>query len=602
MPIKVLSDDLASRIAAGEVVERPASVVKELIENSIDAASTRIVVELAEGGAKSITVTDNGHGIPAVELPFAFERFATSKIDENSDLIAIGTLGFRGEALPSIASVSRVTAVSRSETSDAGARLVIDFGEKHSPEKTGAPVGTRIQVDGLFQNVPARLKFMGAPGREVSRVQSMLGSLALVYPNISFTLISDSRERLKTSGTGKLEDAVRAVYGSKIADQMLPLEPEEQSAFSVDGLISSPSINRSNRNYITLAVNGRTIQSRRLTYAVEQAYHGFLPERRFPIAVVRIQTPLSDVDANVHPAKSEVRFLREDLVYALVQRSIRGLLNVSAPVHELGSGRTSGVGLLRPVGGAMSGTGEVTRFVTTPGSVSTWPTPQDSIQRGMEHEDKPATQSDNGPEPSAVGGTPRETLPVLRVVGQARETYIVCEGPEGIYLVDQHAAHERVTYDRLQDAFSNQSTESQALLEPAVVDLAPGMLCIVQEHLEDLGKVGWDAETFGANSIVIRSVPGALSSRASSDGAGQVFINVLDELVQGGTGQSWVDRMLATVACHSSVRAGQILPIEDSKSLLRQLEKTTHPNTCPHGRPTLIQLSINDLEREFKRR
>jgi len=598
MPIKVLSDDLASRIAAGEVVERPASVIKELVENSIDAGSSRVVIELVDGGAKSITVTDNGHGIPAGELPFAFERFATSKIDENSDLIAIGTLGFRGEALPSIASVSRVTAVSRSVESDSGARLVIDFGDKHSLEKTGAPVGTRIQVDGLFQNVPARLKFMGSPGKEVSRVQAMLGSLALVYPDIAFTLVSDSRERLKTTGTGKLEDAVRSVYGSKIADQMLSLEPEEQSAFSVDGLISSPSINRSNRNYITLAVNGRTIQSRRLTYAVEQAYHGFLPERRFPIAVVRIQTPLSDVDANVHPAKSEVRFLREDLVYALVQRSIRGLLNASAPVHELGIGRTSGVGLLRPVGGSTPGS----RTAMSLGSVSTWPTPEEPVQSALDHENVTKNESSNATESGSFSGTPRETLPVLRVVGQTHETYIVCEGPEGIYLVDQHAAHERVTYDQLQDTFSNRSPDSQALLEPAVIELAPGMLTVVQEHLEELGKVGWDAEIFGANSIVIRSIPGALSTRASSDGAGQMFINVLDELTQGGTGQSWVDRMLATVACHSSVRAGQTLPIEDAKSLLRQLEKTTHPNTCPHGRPTLIQLSVNDLEREFKRR
>jgi len=598
MPIKVLSDDLASRIAAGEVVERPASVIKELVENSIDAGSSRVVIELVDGGAKSITVTDNGHGIPAGELPFAFERFATSKIDENSDLIAIGTLGFRGEALPSIASVSRVTAVSRSVESDSGARLVIDFGDKHSLEKTGAPVGTRIQVDGLFQNVPARLKFMGSPGKEVSRVQAMLGSLALVYPDIAFTLVSDSRERLKTTGTGKLEDAVRSVYGSKIADQMLSLEPEEQSAFSVDGLISSPSINRSNRNYITLAVNGRTIQSRRLTYAVEQAYHGFLPERRFPIAVVRIQTPLSDVDANVHPAKSEVRFLREDLVYALVQRSIRGLLNASAPVHELGIGRTSGVGLLRPVGGSTPGS----RTAMSLGSVSTWPTPEEPVQSALDHENVTKNESSNATESGSFSGTPRETLPVLRVVGQTHETYIVCEGPDGIYLVDQHAAHERVTYDQLQDTFSNRSPDSQALLEPAVIELAPGMLTVVQEHLEELGKVGWDAEIFGANSIVIRSIPGALSTRASSDGAGQMFINVLDELTRGGTGQSWVDRMLATVACHSSVRAGQTLPIEDAKSLLRQLEKTTHPNTCPHGRPTLIQLSVNDLEREFKRR
>jgi DNA mismatch repair protein MutL len=623
MPIQVLSDELSSRIAAGEVIERPASVVKELVENSLDAGSTRVDVHVVGGGARSISVVDNGQGIPADELAIAFERFATSKIDESSDLIAIGTLGFRGEALPSIASVARVEAVSRHSGEDVGARYLVDFGKSGQMEPAGAPEGTRIEVSGLFKNVPARLKFLGSAGRELSRIQTMLASLALVHPHVAFSLNADGRDRLRTLGSGNIVDAVSGVYGQKIADQMLMLEADDSAAFSVSGLVSSPSINRSNRTYMTLSVNGRWIQSRRLSYAIEQAYHGFLPERRFPIAVAMIRTPLDDVDANVHPAKAEVRFLREDLVYSVVQRAVRGVLTAHAPVHELGSGRAGGsLGLLRtPI--STGGFGRRTDGRPEqgerpePGSegFSQWPEPLVSTEQGpdaataseFEPAQAPLTESQangaSGSEgDSSSATTPKETLPVLRVIGQSHETYILAEGPEGVYLIDQHAAHERVTFEQVKARFDENITESQPLLEPATVDLAPGMMSTVQEHLEELNRVGWGVDEFGGNSLIVRSVPASLAVRASGEGAGNIFVTVLDELSEGGTGESWRERMLASIACHSSVRAGQTLSIDECKNLIRQLEKADHPNTCPHGRPTIVQLTVGDLEREFKRR
>ena len=598
--IKILSDDLASRIAAGEVIERPASVVKELVENSLDAGSTRVDVQVVAGGAKSIVVIDNGMGIPSDQITTAFERFATSKIDESSDLISIPTLGFRGEALPSIASVARVITVSMSTEAAYGVKYHVDFGKPGHVEKIGAPEGTRIEVTDLFNNTPARLKFLGSAGRELARVQSILASLALVNPHVTFNLVADGRDRLRTIGSGKLMDSIAGVYGQKIADQMIPLEPGGSSAFAVDGVVSSPSLTRANRMYITISVNGRWIQSRRLSYAIEQAYHGFLPERRFPLALLRIRTPLEDVDPNVHPAKAQVRFLREDLVFSIVQRAIRGILSASAPIHEIGASRMAGSsGLLGAADLTEVGSGTLEPGISsTQGSFVQKPDPLLKIAQGQSDEmrdDIALTVSEGGP-------TPRETLPVLRVIGQAHETYIVAEGPEGLYLIDQHAAHERVTFEFVKYRFDNGQSEYQPLLEPLTVDLAPGVMTTVQEHQDDLNKVGWRFEEFGKNSLILRSVPGPLSVKVSADGASQVLIRVLDELASGGAGDTWSHRLIATIACHASVRAGQSLSIDDCKNLVRQLEQAERPNTCPHGRPTIVRLRANDLEREFKRR
>ncbi len=603
MPIRVLSDELASRIAAGEVIERPASVVKELVENSLDAKSTRVDVLIGGGGAKSITVIDNGQGIPAEEFPTAFERFATSKIDESSDLISIGTLGFRGEALPSIGSVARVEAISKHCGQEIGARYVVDCGIAGIVEPAAVPQGTRIQVSGLFTNVPVRLKFLGSANREFSRVHKILASFALIYPYVAFTLSADGRERFHTEGSGNLIDAVSGIYGANIAEQMLQVELDDTATFSVDGLVSSPSLTRSNRTYITLAVNGRAIQSRRLTYAIEQAYHGFLPARRFPVVIARIRTPLDDVDANVHPAKAQVRFLREDLVYSVVQRAIRGVLSVSSPVHRLGASRSAGSkGLLRPVGKQADfievdrlGIPDSTATSNTQAGYSMWP--GSIVQRESSSQHSTAVSKQN-PDSSTI----KDTLPILRVVGQVHQTYIAAEGPNGVYLIDQHAAHERITFEELKRWFNNNSTESQPLLEPNLIDLAPGAMTTVQEHFDELNRIGWGFEEFGGNSLIVRNIPAPLAVRAGSDGIGQIIMNVLDSLSAGGDGESWLERMLASTACHSSVRAGQTLSIDECKGLILQLEGASQPDTCPHGRPTIVQLTINDLEREFKRR
>ena len=333
MAIGVLSPNLASRIAAGEVIERPASVVKELVENSLDAGATRIRLEVTDGGAKSISVTDNGDGIPADEISLAFERFATSKIDETSDLSGIATLGFRGEALPSIASVARVEAVSRVDGSDSGARLVMDNGQRVAQGPAAGPTGTRIEVKGLFEKVPARRKFMGSAGRELTRIRQLVGTYAIVYPSVAFTFATDGKTRFATPGSGDSRAAIAAAYGARLADSMLKIDDDGSGAFGVGGLISDPGTSRGTRRYVTLAVNARWIENRRLAFAVEQGYHGFLPERRFPVAVLSIRTPLDDVDVNVHPAKLEVRLLREDLVFREIQRAIRLALGDFAPVR-----------------------------------------------------------------------------------------------------------------------------------------------------------------------------------------------------------------------------------------------------------------------------
>ena len=317
-PIHVLSKSFAARIAAGEVVERPSSVVKELLENSLDAGATRIDVEVVDGGRTSIAVIDDGHGIGSGEIELAFARFATSKISEDAELAAVETLGFRGEALPSVASVSIVEMVSRGAGEDSGTRLLLEYGDVRARETVGVPVGTTVRVRELFSNVPARRRFLSSASGELTRVNSVVSSYALARPDVALKLTANESVRFATTGSGALRDAVTAVYGAEAGAAVIDLPPiseDEATAISAVGLVSAPSFSRGNRNYITIALNGRWIRSRRISFAIEQAFHGFLPERRFPMAVVDIRAPLGDVDVNVHPTKAEVKFLREQAVF-----------------------------------------------------------------------------------------------------------------------------------------------------------------------------------------------------------------------------------------------------------------------------------------------
>ena len=608
MQIRLLDDATAARIAAGEVIERPASVVKELVENALDAGATRIDIEIEGGGSDLIRVVDDGGGIATGDLELAFQRFATSKVDETSDLLGIETLGFRGEALPSIASVSRVEASSKPADRESGERLLLEFGETVESGKTGVPAGTSVAVRGLFSNVPARRKFLRSPGAELGRIQSLVTSYALVRSDVAFHLTADGRQRLATPGGGDVNGAVAGTYGARIAEAMLeipeaePFADGEPSAFAVGGLTGAPSISRGNRGFITLGINGRWIQSRRISYAIEQAYHGLLGERRYPIAVVLVRVPVNDVDVNVHPAKTEVRFLREDLVFGEVQRAVRGVLIANAPVPIFRP--TSPSHTFAGVGGSGGGPGSpatATAPRTDLEQNPLWPGRRDANSEVEDLDVAAGETADNAPrvgEPAEQ--TQRETLPVLRMIGQAQETYLLAEGPDGVYLIDQHAAHERVRFEEITNVLNTGAPDAQTMLEPEPVALEPRQEELLNDQSDLIAGMGFVVEPFGLGTALIRAVPRMLAERTSA--AGDAFRGLLDEVASGGRHDAWRDRMIATLACHSSVRAGMRLTDDEGRALLRSLEKAEQPHTCPHGRPTMIHMSQSDLERGFGRR
>ncbi|MBT4074609.1 MAG: DNA mismatch repair endonuclease MutL, partial [Chloroflexi bacterium] len=573
MPIRLLDDATAARIAAGEVIERPASVVKELLENALDAGATRIDIEVDGGGSDLIRVVDDGHGIDPGQLELAFQRFATSKVDETSDLLGIATLGFRGEALPSIASVSRVEASSRPPESDSGERLLLEFGETIEIGRAGVPSGTTVAVRGLFSNVPARKKFLRSPGAELGRIQSLITSYALVRSDVAFRLSADGRQRMTTPGGGDLRGAVAGAYGARISEAMLdipesePLSDGSPPAFAVGGLAGAPSISRGNRGYITLGINGRWIQSRRITYAIEQAYHGMLGERRFPVAVVLVKAPLNDIDVNVHPAKTEVRFLREDLVFSEVQRAVRGLLIANAPVPTFRPTSTTHV-----FAGSGSGTGTgnpptLSAPMTDLEQNPLWPSRYDAGGVGVEPVVEPGVGVTNTYETTTSEPheqTQMETLPVLRMIGQAQETYLLAEGPDGVYLIDQHAAHERVRFEEITAALNTGAPDAQQMLEPEPVTLEPRQEELLKDQAELIAGMGFVVEPFGPGTALIRAIPRMLADRTSA--AGDAFRGLLDEVASGGRHDAWRDRMIATLACHSSVRAGMRLTDDEGRA------------------------------------
>ena len=571
MPIRVLAPQLAARIAAGEVVERPASVVKELVENSLDAGATHISIEVTGGGLETIRVVDNGAGIPPDEVKLALQRFATSKLSTDS-LDSITTLGFRGEALPSIAAVSTMTLLSRQAEQAGGVLVEAEQGNIVRSVPQGTPPGTSVTVRGLFRNVPARLKFMKSASVEASRVRALLHQLALAYPDTAFHLDVDGRTAFSCPGSGDLRDACSAVYGPKTARDLLevahPDQPEVGTS-AVSGLISPPDISRSSRSSINIIVNRRWIQSRSLTFALEEAYQGFLMERRHPLAVVHISVPPEDLDVNVHPAKLEVRFRKEREVFSILQRAVRSALIAHAPVPTV-----------RP-------------DTLSAGPPSFTPPIAPSAGDARQALALFAPEDDGG-----RSQTPREVVPSLRVLGQVQNLYIVAEGPAGVYLVDQHAAHERVLYESVREEIRDAGLQAQGLLEPVVVELTPLQEEAFEAHQTEWGRYGFELEAFGPHSFLLRGLPSFLSDADPRE----AFLSVLEDMGEGQETSDREDRMVSSIACHSAVRAGKSLAHQEMANLLAQLESTSQPNTCPHGRPTMVHLSAAHLEREFGRR
>ena len=560
------------------MVERPASVVKELVENALDAGASRITVEVTGGGVDSIRVTDDGCGIEADELATAFERHATSKLIEDEDLLRILTLGFRGEALPSIAAVAAVEVVSRTAGSEAAAAMTIGPERRGEITSKGAPAGTTVTVRGLFERQPARRAFLRTPASEGGAIARAVSHYALAYPEVRFQLIADGRQSLHTPGSGDLRDAVAAVYGLDVGSAMLDVMGEPGPVV-VSGLAGPPELSRSSRSYISIFVNRRWIQNRRLTFAVESAYEGMLMVRRHPIAAIDLRVEPGAVDVNVHPTKAEVRFRDESAVFRAVQKAVRAALVTASPV-------TTGVGAaVRPEAG-------VPLSLEAPA----WTPPL--WERAIRREDaREGASAAVGVAPEGARPTPAAALPVLRVIGQFAGVYIITEGPEGMYLIDQHAAHERVLYERFCAERAARRPDVQGLLEPLALDLTAEQRALLAGQAEALTDHGFEIEPFGDGAYLWRSVPASLAGGDLREG----LLRFLDVLAEENEGDRR-DRVAMSLACHGAIRAGKTLTPEEMRELVRSLEESEAPHTCPHGRPTMVHVSAEMLARGFGRR
>lgn len=591
MPIKILPDELASQIAAGEVVERPASVVKELTENALDAGAEHISITIEEGGRKLIEIADNGDGIPAAELSLAIARHATSKLSSTEDLFRINTLGFRGEALASISSVSRLTITTRTREEETGSRIIVEGGKANQPQPVGAPAGTVIRVEDLFYNVPARLKFLKKDVTERRHIDAFITRYALAYPNVRFHLTQENRTSLQTSGNGDQREVLASLYSPDIAKQMLEVNAEYDD-LKIKGFVSPTSLTRSNRSAITFFVNGRWIQNIALTTALVQAYHTLLMVGRYPMAVIFLEMPPEKVDVNVHPAKSEVRFVDQPEVFSSVQRTVRRGLLAYTPVPELNT----------QVQAHWSSAQQQESF--TQNFAPSWQQPAHTqqppdLQTAAERDamqDAPGHAQPQAETPQAA--FEYSGVPLLRLVGQIGSAYLVAEGPDGLYLVDQHAAHERVLFERFM-AQRNETIPSQALLEPAIVELPSDQTRLLEDQLPILEKLGFQVDPFGPNTFKLRSMPTLL---LGSEPAAALRVLIEDFEEDETPLQNEIEaKIIARVCKRAAVKAGQTLSPEEQKALLEDLEACQAPRTCPHGRPTMIHLSIDLLERQFGR-
>ncbi|MBK9122458.1 MAG: DNA mismatch repair endonuclease MutL [Chloroflexi bacterium] len=577
MPISVLPDHVVAQIAAGEVVERPASVVKELIENALDAGAATVSVAAAGGGRRLIRVSDDGSGISSKEVELAFARHATSKLRTADDLSHLETLGFRGEALCSIAAVSQVTCLSRSRDETTGVKLVIEGSEVVMRSTVGAPAGTIITVENLFYNVPARLKFLKAESTERRLITQMVMQLAMAFPSVRFVLEHDGREAFRSTGSGSLEDVVVAAYGVDTVTHMLPVD-SSGGTIAVRGLTSSPEVTRTDRSRIHIFVNGRVVHDTSLTYAITQAYTGVLESGQYPTSIVKIALPTEDVDINVHPTKAEVRFRDPSAVFAVTQRAIREAVGGMASTRRDGGWHDAG----RSLFGTM-------RTQTGGGSASL-------PQRDEADDVQPRTVRESTESPAVIDELSPErprTLPVLRVVGQMGARYIVAEGPAGMYLIDQHAAHARVLYGQLIDAIESDALQTtEEIVGTAHVTAA--QLRMIEQAETLLERCGVACEPFGPQTVRVVRAPDILSGVP----ADEVVAVILDTLNHDDP----QDRLIRGLAHVGAVRTGQVLAMDQMQQLVRLLERTPEPLVSPIGTPTLLHLSSDQLSREFGRR
>jgi DNA mismatch repair protein MutL len=571
VPIRILPDEVSSAIAAGEVIERPASVVRELVENSLDAGASEVSIRVEGGGRGLIEVIDDGEGIPTDEVILAVARYATSKLKNAQDLQSIQTLGFRGEALASIGAVTRLEIETRSQDEPIGTRLRVEGGKVGTPSSIGISPGTMVRVKDLFFNVPARREFLKSERTERQKISEFVSRYAMAYAQIQFSLELEGKQRFQSTGSGDIRETLAKVFGSEKAASFLQIKTMENSRINIHGYVSRPEVNRGTRRELTFFVNGRWVRDASLVAAVLQAYHGLLMVGRFPMAVIFLEISPSDVDVNVHPGKTEVRFREPDQIFSVLQRAVRAALIGQSPVPGV------------EFGGRWGSQSDQRINVNPDWLLSNDPTVQEMESRARL-------------QPALAGST----VPLLRAVGQIGASYLVAEGPDGLYLVDQHAAHERILFDEMMLAHEDGKIESQGLLEPLTVEFQPGSSTVVDENMSILGELGFEIEPFGENVFRLRAVPALLGIRDPE----RVLRSAVDDFEEDEAPlkDEHEARIAARVCKRAAIKSGQVLSLEEQQKLLRDLEQCSVPRSCPHGRPTMIHLSVDALERQFGRR
>jgi DNA mismatch repair protein MutL len=623
-----LDDQLANKIAAGEVVERPASVVKELVENAIDANSSVIEIEVEEAGLSKIRVIDNGDGIEEDDCLTAFQRHATSKIKDENDLFRIKTLGFRGEALPSIASVSELE-IKTSTGEEAGTRLLLRGGEVIVHEKTNSRKGTDITVSNLFFNTPARLKYLKTVHTELGNISDVVNRLAMAHPHIAFRLSHNGKKLLSTNGNGQVLQVISAIYGVQTAKKMIPIHAESLD-FTVKGYISLPELTRASRNYISIIINGRFVKNIAITKAIQEGYHTLLPIGRYPIVFLQIEMDPLLVDVNVHPAKLEVRLSKEYELYELIVKAIKDAFKTKQLIPEI----SSSVKITRPQTEQQKLIFDhvIKNEPETP--INTWNDKYTNVVKEKKDEVIDDIQIESVQPSSVIVSEPNmrepdiqekepieeiikdendskelkeenlsnetvERVPPMYPIGQMHGTYILAQNERGLYIIDQHAAQERINYEYFREKVGQVDNKLQDLLVPLTFHYSSDEYIIIEEHKEELAKVGIFLEPFGHNSFIVRSHPQWFPKGMETE--------IIEEMIDQVLKYKKVDihklreEAAIMMSCKAAIKANQYLRNDEIFALLETLRKTSDPFTCPHGRPIIIHYSTYEMEKMFKR-
>ncbi len=568
--IHLLPDDLVNKIAAGEVVERPAAAVKELVENAFDAEATALAVELRDGGTARIAVADDGYGMTAEDLELALRRHATSKVSTAEDLEAITTLGFRGEALPAICAVSRFVMVTSPRPGGEGTRIAGEAGAIVQRVSVPASAGTSVEVRDLFFNTPARLKFLKSAATELASTLRLLTHLAVAHPDVRLRVTNNGREVLNAPAARTLRDRVGALFGYDLAERLLPVEKTDHG-ITIAGLLSAPAVSRGARDAMLIVVNGRPVRDTMLLQAILDAFRPLLPRERFPLAVVTLALPPQDVDVNVHPTKAWVKFRDPRLVQEMVFAAVQDALRVPGVVVALGpTSPEAGTGLAFP--GAA-------------------PADRPGAGPGM-------TMGALGqPELFAEAAAPYLTDRFGRVLGQVQDTFVVASNDEEVFFIDQHVAHERVLFDRFRAELARGPLASQRVLAPAPLDLSPAARALLDRWRDTLGRLGFAIEDGGAGAVALSAVPALLRGQEPR----RLVERLLDDLEPSGEQPPEVDRALAFVACRAAVKANQRLASEEMARLVSDLSRSEAPYFCPHGRPVVSRVSLIEIRKELRR-